>query len=123
MYDISDTISLYGRSDQEIIEEVAHPFKGEGSFDVELLKNIVANLEYYGIAHDFEFNASERYGAYIQQLVVPHKVKFNRYGIFGEFMYPMPYFVSINKDADDLQRMQSLCHELGHFFCFRRNTT
>ena len=117
MYDISDTISLDGRSDQEIIEEVAHPFKGEGSFDVELLKNIVANLEYYGIAHDFEFNASERYGAYIQQLVVPHKVKFNRYGIFGEFMYPMPYFVSINKDADDLQRMQSLCHELGHFFC------
>ena len=119
MYDISDTVAVedIGMTEQEIIEDVAHPFKGSGVFDLELLKNLVANLEYNGIAHDFGYNAAESLAAYITALPVLHKVVFNRYGIQGEFKWPMPYFVSINKEADDLQRMQSLCHELGHFFC------
>ncbi|MBQ6578113.1 MAG: ImmA/IrrE family metallo-endopeptidase [Bacteroidales bacterium] len=119
MYDISDTVAVdgFGMTDQEIIEDVAHPFKGSGDFDAELLKNLVANLEYNGIAHDFGYNAAESLAAYIAARQVLHKVVFNRYGVKGEFNWPMPYLVSINKEADDLQRMQSLCHELGHFFC------
>lgn len=119
MYDISDTIALDkdGKTDQEIIDEIAHPFKTDGSFDENLLKTLVDNLQYYGIAHDFKFNASERFGAYIEQRQVPAEIKFNYHGKAGSFKWMMPYFVSINKEADPLQKMQSLCHELGHFFC------
>ena len=119
MYDISDTVALPGYSlkDQQIIEDVAHPFKGCGVFDLELLKNLVDNLKYNGIAHDFGYNAAESLAAYIAPREVKYKVVFNHYRTQGEFNWPMPYFVSINKDADNLQRMQALCHELGHFFC------
>ena len=119
LYDISDTVA-YGRhakTDQEIIDEVAHPFKSDGVFDKNLLETLVNNLQYYGIAHDFNFIASESYAAYITKRTVGADVKINYYGQVGKFVWGMPYFVSINKEADPLQKMQALCHELGHFFC------
>lgn len=119
MYDISDTIPLgeNGRTDQEIIEEVAHPFKGKGAFDLQLLQNLKDNLQYYGIALDDRFNASDTFGAKIQRLAVKKTVYVKtRHGLVC-FEWPMPYLISINKNADDLQTIQALCHELAHFFC------
>ena len=119
LYDISDTIA-YGpnpKGDQDIIDEIAHPFKSNGKFDEHLFDTLVYNLQFYGIAHDFNFNASESYAAYITKRPVVAEVKFRHYGQEGKFQWEMPYFVSINKEAEPLQKMQSLCHELGHFFC------
>lgn len=119
LYDISDTIARgdHPKTDQTIIEEVAHPFKMNGAFDETRLEVLVKNLQYYGIAHDFAFNASESFAAYITKRPVQTEVKFNYYGEVGKFYWEMPYFISINKEAEPLQKMQSLCHELGHFFC------
>lgn len=119
LYDISDTIAtgLNPKTDQEIIDEIAHPFKSSGYFDKELLETLLDNLKYYGIAQDLTLNSSERLAAYIKKCHVPAEIEFKQYGTKGRFMWPMPYLISINKEADPLQKMQSLCHELGHFFC------
>ena len=119
MYDISDTVSMdnNGMTDQEIIDEVAHPFKRDGDFDERILKTMIENLQYFGIAYDLNFNASGRFGAYISKQPVSTVVCFRHRGQSATFKWTMPYFVSINKEAHPLQAMQSLCHELGHFFC------
>ncbi len=115
LYDISDTEALFdqGPTDQEILDQVANPFKTEGDFDERLLWTLLKNLQYFGIAYDLEFNSAGRYGAYIEKRPVVSEVCYSQVC----FQWEMPYFISINRNAGTLQKMQALCHELGHYFC------
>ncbi len=119
LYDIGDTLPIKegGKSDKDIIDEIAHPFSADGKFNENLLKTLVDNLQYFGIAHDFSLNASSQLAAQIEPSSVDVVVKFTHRGHESGFRWQMPYLISINSQVKPLQRMQSLCHELGHFFC------
>ena len=96
---------------------MAHPFKTDGKFDETILSALLENLKYFGIAYALDLNASDSYGAYIEKRPVLTDIIYKYQGSSIEFKWEMPYFISINSKAGSLQRMQSLCHELGHFFC------
>lgn len=119
LYDISHTVPIdeSSPSEQEILEHIAHPFKGTGNFDVHILDTLLRNLPFFGIGSDLDFEASDSYAAYICKYESRGKVRFNYKN--GEYLteWPLPYFLSVNKSFSDLERFQAICHELGHFFC------
>ena len=119
VYDISHTepINNNGPTDQEILERVAHPFKGSGAFDNRILQTLLSNLPYFGIGSDLDFIATDSYGAYICQYESLGKVNFRYKGDDYLTEWPLPYYMSVNKSFNDLERFQAICHELGHFFC------
>ena len=119
LYDISHTLPIddYSPTDQEILEHIAHPFKGEGEFNANLLKMLLSNLAYHGIGSDLDFEASDSYAAYICKYESRGVVRFEYKSNKSVVEWPLPYFLSVNKSFTDLERFQAICHELGHFFC------
>ena len=119
LYDISHTLPIHKEhlTDQDILDKVARPFKGQGEFDNRLLNNLLSNLAFYGIACDLDFVASERFAAYICKYEKLGKVHTNYQGVDCTFDCSFPYYLGVNKSYNNLERFQSVCHELGHFFC------
>jgi hypothetical protein len=119
LYDISHTVPIDESSptEQEILERIAHPFKCNGNFDAHILDTLLRNLPFFGIGSDLDFEASDSYAAYICKYESRGKVRFNYKNDEYLIEWPLPYFLSVNKALGDLERFQSICHELGHFFC------
>lgn len=119
LYDICDTepVGGSGKTDQEIIEHVAHPFRSAGEFDDSALETLLSNLEYFGIATDLDFRASDSYAAYICRYDSMGKVHMEYKNQKLLAPWPMSYMLSVNGSFNSLERFHSICHELGHFFC------
>ena len=119
LYDISHTVPIddSSPSEQEIIERIAHPFKSIGEFDTRLLDTLLSNLPFIGIGSDLNLEASDNYAAYICKYETLGKVRFNHRNEEHLIEWPLPYFLSVNKSLNELERFQAICHELGHFFC------
>lgn len=119
MYDIGDTLpdGTGSMTDQEIIDAVANPYRNDGKFDQKKLESVLHNLQYYGIAHDMNFNASTTYAARIEHRHMMWTVSFDYRNIELKLPWEMPYLISVNNRSEKLEQLQSICHELGHFFC------
>ncbi len=119
LYDISDTRSVFddGLRDEDILEQVAHPFSADTAFDERLLDRLLDNLPYFGIELDMKMNAADSFAA---------NIKLNYGEGFLNYTYRqrrtkvkclLPYLISVNKNLSSVARFTSVCHELGHFFC------
>lgn len=120
MFDFEDTEPI---NDQisvpkaELMEEWYNTLKKtRGNIDKSKLDLLISNLMVYGIYLDDNFSAANSYGGYImrykdkqlnipinKELTVPHKSCF---------------IISINKNKTDVEKFHTLCHELGHLFCY-----
>ena len=113
VFEIADTEPIPGKlfpmSDEQILETIADPFATTGEVDKKTYDALVTSLAYYGIELD-KFRVASSFGAQI--LKTPCKVK------VGEVEANGHYVISVNDKASMSTAFASICHELGHFFCY-----
>lgn len=114
VFEIGDTQSsqqmLMGfyNTEQQILEELSHPYQTTGEVQHQLYENMTRALAYYGIALD-TFRVAADFGAQILKTncrVKVRDIEANGY-----------YVINVNDQADESTAFASICHELGHFFC------
>ena len=114
VFEIGDTQSsqqmLMGfyNTEQQILEELSHPYQTTGEVQHQLYENLTRALAYYGIALD-TFRVAADFGAQILKTncrVKVRDIETNGY-----------YVINVNDQADESTAFASICHELGHLFC------
>lgn len=120
VFDISDTVGnggLFGRTDANILDELAEPYRTRKTVDRRTLNTLMRNLRVNGIALDRGFVSGAYYAARIELLgrMMPIQIPI---GADKEDMdWQAPYLLSVRKDAGDGECFASICHELGHLLC------
>ena len=121
LFDICDTYptDLFKRTDEDILEELAAPFKTKREVSDEMLNNLTSQLAFHGIAIDNKFISGAGYGARIELLSDDYHpdiyIKINQRETLRR---QANYLISANKNALNGERYANICHELGHLFCF-----
>lgn len=114
VFEIGDTENTqqmllgFYKTEEQILEELSHPFQTTGEVQHRLYENLTRSLAYYGIALD-TFRVAAGFGAQILKTnckVNVRDIETNGY-----------YVISVNDKADESTAFASICHELGHFFC------
>lgn len=121
LFDVSDTYILpnskYDDAEMEkVIESCAAPFAANGAVDKDQLQRLIDNLVVYGIAYDPAMVAGTDLAAKVK-LLHNQQAKIDFVIAKTKFSYPAHYLLSVNAKAKDAERMASIIHELGHFFC------
>ena len=113
VFEIGDTEpiekSLFAMSEEQILELLADPYSTTGKIDRKDYHALVQSLSYYGIALE-KFRVASSFGAQI--LKTPCKVNIKGIEAKGH------YVISINDKSSLGTAFASICHELGHFFCY-----
>lgn len=121
LFEISDTYplrtSLFWKTDDEILEEIAAPYKTKKDVSDDILHATIEKLPTHGIAIDTSFVAGANYAARIE-LLKSHSHNINVYvGKEHNLNWYANYLLSVNKNAQKGECFASICHELGHLFC------
>ena len=121
LFEISDTYPdetiQSPQSDADIIQQIAEPYKTKQPVSDNIMDNIIANLPFYSIALDTDFIAGAGYGARIE-LLEDYSHNVNMQIKKDTIKYKADYLLSVNKNAEKGERFASICHELGHLFCY-----
>ena len=122
MFDFSDTEPIPGREvveEEELMEMWDNGLKNpNGVVDPELLKTLIENLLVYGIYLDDSFMAANTYGGYIMpysHLIDVHVGKTTNVKTNSRFL------ISVNHKQTDAEKFHTICHELGHLFCYHQS--
>lgn len=118
VFDIGDTVAndMFMETDESILDKIAEPYKTKKPIDRNTLNTLITNLNFHGIAFDYEFVGGAGYAAKIelrddlQHIKVPLNKNL-------KISLKARYLLSVRKDAGDGECFASICHELGHLFC------
>lgn len=121
LFDINDTYplktGLFWKTDDEILEEIAAPYKTRKDISDDILDTTIDRLPLHGIALDSSFVAGADYAARIELLKSnSHSINV-QIGKEQNLKWLANYLLSINKNAQKGECFASICHELGHLFC------
>lgn len=121
LFEISDTYPLKSRlfwkTDDEILEEIAAPYKTKKDVSDDILNETIEQLPVHGIAIDTSFVAGADYAARIELLTnLSHYINVH-IGKEKNLKWQANYLLSVNKNAQKGECFASICHELGHLFC------
>ncbi len=122
VFDISDTydtgLMQPGKTEKEILDEIAAPYKTKHDVTDEMLLKLTSKLSIHGIAIDNHFIAGTSYAAkleIVQGYVRDINIRINK----DITVCRQPDFLlSVNEKAHKGERFASICHELGHLFCY-----
>lgn len=121
LFEINDTYplktGLFWKTDDEILEEIASPYKTKKDVSDDVLNATIDRLPLHGIAIDTSFVAGADYAARIELLVNHSHNNHLQIGKDQNLTWQAYYLLSINKNAQRGECFASICHELGHFFC------
>lgn len=123
VFEIGDTVpkeenTLFAApSDDDILNEIAEPFKVKQAVPKKTLDTLIDNLAFYGIGVELAMSAGSAYGAKLElmtndsiNITVPIDWR-------GNVARRADYAISVNRNAGSGEIFAAICHELGHFFC------
>lgn len=121
LFEINDTYplktGLFWKTDDEILEEIAAPYKTRTEVSDDILNSTIDWLPIHGIAIDTSFVAGSDYAAQIELLNFPSHTINVHIGKDQNLKWQANYLLSVNKNAQKGECFASICHELGHLFC------
>ena len=123
MFEIRDTehCAEYGSvvKYEDILKQIEEPYKPTGDLSQKSYDNLINNLQYNGIKVDY-FRASAGYAGYIiWNKRKEQTIKIKKYDhIFEDFKHTFYWSISINEGRSYTEDFATICHELGHLFCF-----
>ena len=124
VFDFDDTEPIPNAT--EVIEEadlmkkVTENFQqAQGELPKKTMETLVANLSVYGIFLDDQFLAANTYGGYI----MPYRDKKLKVKIDKDYYLEVPscFVISVNKNQANAAKFHTICHELGHLFCYHQS--
>lgn len=126
LFDLADTVidpnyadesdrAIYS-DDEKLLIAIENQFKAEFTHKTVEMEVLYRNLNINGVAVDDQMAAGAAMAAKIQVLNNPIPVTFN-VTKKKEVSHPLPFLISIRKDASDAEKVASISHELGHLFC------
>lgn len=120
LFEINDTYplksNLFWKTDEDILEELAAPFKTKHDVSGQLLQHVMEQLCFHGIAIE-SFVAGAGFAAQIELLQSNSHVIRIPYGKDGSIAWQAEYLLSVNSKAERGETFASICHELGHLYC------
>lgn len=120
VYEISDTQKKDDSSDTEkdkLLEEIANPNPVYGKISNEKYFNLLDSLDNYGIIVENKF-ASSGYYANIRTHKRPYTIMLSNGKDRVKIKTNSYYLISVNAKSSKEQTFASICHELGHLFCY-----
>ena len=101
---------------QDILNQIAEPYKTSGRIPIRELDLLKYNLQFHGIALNENFQTGADYAAKIQLIgnLEDIIVNINR---GNKIRWKPPYQISVKSGSEPGQEFASICHELGHLFC------
>lgn len=122
LFEINDTYPLksrlFSKSVEDIMEEISAPYKTKHDVSDNQLNHLMGQLSCHGIAIDTRFIAGADFGAQIELLTsYPHIINIP-YSKDKYVSWDADYLLSVNSKAQNGERFASICHELGHLFCY-----
>ena len=124
VFDYSDTEKIPGIetcfSESDLMEEWDKSLmKVQGEISHDVMETLYKNLISYGIFLDDEFRAANTYGGYI----MPYTDKELMLKVSKEDYLKVPsrFIISINKNQRNADKFHTICHELGHLFCYHQS--
>jgi hypothetical protein len=122
LFEINDTYPLksrlFSKSAEDIMEEISAPYKTKHDVSDKQLNHFMEQLCLHGIAIDTGFIVGADYGAKIELLTsYPHIINIP-YSKDKYVSWDADYLLSVNSKAQNGERFASICHELGHLFCY-----
>lgn len=89
----------------------------KGEIEKETWDILIKNLPVYGIYLDDKFQAANTYGGYI----MPYEEKQLSIMVNKESAkINSSFIISINKNLSRIVQIHTICHELGHLFCYHQ---
>ena len=89
----------------------------KGEIEKETWDILIKNLPVYGIYLDDKFQAANTYGGYI----MPYEEKQLSIMVNKESARVNSRFIiSVNKNQERIVQFHTICHELGHLFCYHQ---
>lgn len=89
----------------------------KGEIEKETWDILIKNLPVYGIYLDDKFQAANTYGGYI----MPYEEKQLSIMVNKESAkINSSFIISINKNLSRIVQFHTICHELGHLFCYHQ---
>lgn len=120
LFEINDTYPLKAGlfcTDDEILEEIAAPYKTRKEVSDDILNVMIDRLSLYGVALDTLLVAGVDYAARIELFdEEPHNI-YIQLGKGQKILWRPYYLLSVNSRAGKGECFASICHELGHLFC------
>lgn len=121
-FEINDTYPLKSRlfpkSVEDILEDISAPYKTKHDVSDKQLNHLLEQLSCHGIAIDMGFIAGADYGARIELLTSYSHTIHIPYNKDKLVSWDADYLLSVNSKAQNGERFASICHELGHLFCY-----
>jgi hypothetical protein len=122
LFEINDTFplksKLFSKSVEDILEEIAAPYKTKHEVSDKQLNHFIEQLCYHGIALDTGFIAGADFGAQIE-LLKSHSHTINIPFSKDKYVrWDADYLLSVNSKAQNGECFANICHELGHLFCY-----
>ena len=120
VYEISDTQKEDDSIDTQkdkLLEEIANPNPVYGKISYEKYSNLLDALDNYGIIVENKF-ASSGYYANIRAHKRPYSIILSNGKGGVKINTNSFYLISVNAKSSKEQVFASICHELGHLFCY-----
>lgn len=122
LFEISDThplkTNLFWNTDEEILGEIAAPYKTKHEVSDEMLSELISKLAINGIVFCDSFAAGAGLAGQIEYL---HKKSFQvdiEIVKNKSLKWPADYLLSVNSNLQNGDCFATICHELGHLFCY-----
>lgn len=92
--------------------------KAKGTVQHDVMNTLYNNLPVYGIFLDDNMLASNTYGGYI----MPYSdKKLSLKNGNAQIQVNSRFIISINRNQKDAVKFHTICHELGHLFCYHQS--
>ena len=121
LFDISDTYPLKTKanwmSSESILQALEDPYKTKGEISDIQISQLMKKLCFHGVCVNNNMIAGSMYAARIQ-LIQSHftslSIPYDKLVI----SWPPAFLLSVNRNVSKGEWFASVCHELGHLFCF-----
>lgn len=124
MFDYSDTEASPDAknpvTDSELMERWDKGLmQAKGEIHKDTLSTLYDNLKIYGIYLDDSFYAANTYGGYI----MPYEDAILEIPISNghRIQEKSRFVISVNRKVTDVVKFHTICHELGHLFCYHQS--
>lgn len=113
---VSFVFELNDTEGEDVPDEILNPFKVSGSLQEIKIYNLMKSLDKEGITYEEQDYGSQKAG-HLQKLNIPKIITIGRNKKYEPIKIKSHFAIVISKNICKLDKVATIFHELGHYFC------